>query len=110
MLHARRSGPQEGAQRRTGSFAGVAVDLPYTIAIVIAGPLVLSVIDRGMRQLQAVVTAVLIRIDDRRVGRNGFAQNALAGDFVAVADQRAALFTRLAADDMNDRRLVAVNY
>ena len=47
--------PQEGAQPRARSFTGVAVDFPHTVAIIIARPLVLSVINRGMREIQAMV-------------------------------------------------------
>ena len=70
--------PQEGAQPRARSFTRVAVDFAYTITIVIARPLVLSVIDRRMREIQPLVTAVLVRIHDGPVRRDGFAQNALA--------------------------------
>ena len=100
--------PQEGAQRGTCPFTGVAMNLAHTIAIVIARPFVLTVIDGRMRQLQAMVTAILVRIDDRRVCWHGFGQNALTGGLVTVTNHPAALFATLAADDMNDRRPVVV--
>jgi hypothetical protein len=100
--------PQEGAQRGACPFTGVAVNLSHPIAIVIADLLVLAMVDRGMRNLQAVVTAVLIRIDNRRVGRDGFGQNALTGGFVTVTDHLAPLFAGVTADDMNDRWPVVV--
>src|SRR5262245_5336002 len=100
--------PQEGAQPRACAFTAVAVHFSHTIPIVIAGPLALRVIDRRMREIQSMVTAVLVRIDDRSITRDGFAQNALAGGLVTVADHPAALFTTLAADDMNDRWSVVI--
>src|SRR5262245_36034760 len=96
--------PHQGAQRGTCPFTGVAMNLSHTIALVIARPFVLTVIDCRMRQLQAMVTAILVRIDDRRVCWHGFGQNALTGGLITVTNQRAALFASLAADDLNDRR------
>jgi hypothetical protein len=100
--------PQEGAQACASALTTVAMHFSHTIAIVIARPLVLSVIDRRVRQVQPMVTAVLIRIDDRGISRHGFTQNTLAGGFITVADYPAALFAGLATDDMNDRRSVIV--
>ena len=96
--------PQEGAQRGTCPFTGVAMNLPHTIASVIARPFVLTVIDGRMRQLQAMVPAILVRIDDRRVCWHGFGQHALTGGLVTVTNHPAARFATLAADDKNDRR------
>src|SRR5206468_1438005 len=56
----------------------------------------------------SVITAVLVRIDDRAGGGHGFRQNALTGGLVAVADYPAPLFSTLSADDMNDWRPVVV--
>src|SRR5215210_4693268 len=95
--------PEEGAQPSAGSFTAVAVDLPHAVAIVIACPLVLSVIDGRVRRLDPVVTPILVRIDDCAIGRYGFGKYALAGRLVAMADHPAALFATLTADDMNDR-------
>lgn len=58
---------QERAQPSTRSFTRVAVDFRHAVAIVIARPHILAVIDRSVRQVQPVVAAVLIRIDHRRV-------------------------------------------
>jgi len=99
---------QERAQCGTRPFAAIAMDLAHTVAIVITCPFVLSVIDRGVRKLQSMITAVLVRIDDRPIARDGFGKNALAGRLVAMPDHPAALLTRLAADDMNDRQAVIV--
>src|SRR5829696_6886414 len=96
--------PQEGAQPGASSFTRVAVDFPYAVTIIITRPFVLAVIDRGVRLVQPVVTAVLIRIDHRRLMWDGFGQNAVAGNLVAMPDYPTALFARLATDDMNDRR------
>src|SRR6266508_2004828 len=86
---------QEGAQ-------------PCACPIVVACPLVLTMIDRGMRQIQSMVTAVLVRIDDRCIMRDGFAQNTLAGGLIAVANHPTSLFPALTTDDMNDWRAVIV--
>jgi hypothetical protein len=94
--------PQEGAQSSASSFTRVAVDFPHTVTIVIARPLVLAMIDRGVRHIQSVVTAVLIRIDHSGVLWDGFGQNAMTGRLVTVPDHPAAFLARLAADDMND--------
>jgi hypothetical protein len=51
---------QEAAQPCACPFAGVAVDFPHAIAIVIARPLILTVIDRGVRELQPMITALLV--------------------------------------------------
>jgi hypothetical protein len=72
-------GPQEGAQARACPFAGIAVHFPYAIPIVIARPLVLRMIDGGMREIQPMVAALLVRIDDRGLRRHGFTQNTRAG-------------------------------
>ena len=48
------------AQASTCSFTRVAVGFPHTVAIVIARPLVLTVIDRGVRQLQAGGRAAVV--------------------------------------------------
>src|SRR5262245_58827914 len=76
------------AQSRPGAFARIAMDLAHAISIVVSRPLVVGMIDRGVWQIQSVVTAVLIRIDHRRVVWNGFGQNALTGGLVAVPDHR----------------------
>src|SRR5690242_14773201 len=100
--------PQEGAQSSAGSFTRVAVDFPHAVTIVIARPLVLAVINRRVRQIQPVVTAVLIRIDHRRVVWDGFGQNALTGGLVAVGDHPTAFFATLPADNVNDWWAVVV--
>src|SRR6266508_1348050 len=84
------------------------MDLAHAISIVVARPLVLAVIDRGVWQVHSVVTAVLIRIHHRRVVWDRLSENALTRDLVAVPDNPAAFFARLAADDMNDRRSIIV--
>ena len=96
------------AQSRPGAFARIAMDLAHAISIVVSRPLVVAMSDRGVWQIQSVVTAVLIRIDHRRVVWNGFGQNALTGGLVAVPDHPAAFFARLAADDVDDRWPVVV--
>lgn len=100
--------PQERAQSRACTFAGIAVHFAHTIPIVITCPLVLRVIDRGMRQIQPMITAVLVRIDDRRITGHGFTQNPLAGGLITVADYPTALFAGLPTDDMNDGWAVIV--
>jgi len=95
--------PQERAQCRTRSFTAVAVDLAHAVTIVVACPLVLSMIDGRVMQLHSVVVPVLVGVDDRPVTQDRFGQNALAGRLVAVADHPASLFTCLVADDMDDR-------
>src|SRR5262245_272982 len=100
--------PQEGAQARAGALTTVAMHFSHAIAIVIARPLVLRVIDRGMREIQPMVTAVLVGIDDRGIRRHGFTQNTLAGGLITVADHPAALFATLTTDDMNDGRAVII--
>jgi hypothetical protein len=82
------------------------MDLAHAISIVVARPLVVAVIDRGVWQIHSLVTAVLIRIHHRRVVWDRLSENALTGDLVAVPDQWAAFFARLAADDVDDRRPV----
>jgi hypothetical protein len=84
------------------------VDLAHTIAIVITRPLVLSMIDGRVLRRDSMVASVLVRIDDCPIGRDCFGQNAMTCRLVAVTDHPAALFARLAADDMNDRRAVVV--
>ena len=100
--------PQEGAQSRACAFAGIAVHFPHSIPIVIPCPLVLPMIDRGMREIQPMVTAVLVRINDRRNTRYGFTQNTLAGSLITMPDHPTALFPGLATDDMNDGWAVIV--
>ena len=43
--------PQEGAQRGVCPFTRVAMHFPYAIPIVVVRPLVLPMMDRGMRQI-----------------------------------------------------------
>jgi hypothetical protein len=68
---------QDGAQARAGAFAGIAVHFPHSIPIGIPCPLVLPMIDRSMWELQPMVPAVLVRIDDRRITWHGFLSDAL---------------------------------
>ncbi len=70
MHAAKRS--QERAERCTCSFTTVAMDFAYTIAIVITRPLIRSVIDGRMLRLDPVVAAVLVGVDDRPLGWDGF--------------------------------------
>jgi len=84
------------------------VDFPHAVAIVIARPLMLAVIDRSVRQLQPVVAAVLIRIDHHRAVWHGFGQNALTSRLVAVGDHPTAFFAALPADHVNDWWAVVV--
>jgi hypothetical protein len=99
---------QERAERRPRSFTTVAMDFAYAITIVIACPFMLSVIDCRVVRLDSMVTAVLVGIDDRPLRWNRFGENAVTGGFVTVRNHPAALFARVAADDMNDRRTVVV--
>src|SRR3712207_5833062 len=55
-----------------------------------------------------MVTAVFIRIDDRRVTGDRFAENPVTGGLVAMSNHPTPLFPGLAADNMNDRRPVVV--
>ena len=100
--------PQEGAQSRACPFTAGAMHLPHAIAIVIACPLVLRVIDRGLRQLQPMLPAVLLRRDARCIRRHGFSHNPLAAGLITVADQPTSLFPALATDDMNARRTISL--
>ena len=70
MHAAKRS--QERAQRRSRSFTTITMHFAYAIVIVITRPLVLRVIDRGVLRLDPVVTAILVRVDDRPLGWHGF--------------------------------------
>lgn len=99
---------QECAQRCACSFTTIAVNFAHAITIVIASPLVLSVIDGRVFLLDPVVTAVLVRVDDRRFNGNGFRQNAVTGGFVAVCNHPASLFARLTIDDMQNWRAIIV--
>jgi hypothetical protein len=63
-------------------------------------------IDGGMREIQPMVAALLVRIDDRGLRRHGFTQNTRAGGLITVTDHQTAVFPGLATDDMNDRRAV----
>jgi hypothetical protein len=89
--------PQEGAQASTRPFTRIAMHFALPVAIVITCPLVLAVIDRGVLLLDPVVTAVFVRIDDRRFCRYCFGKNALAGRFVAMptTQQRSSPLSRL---------------
>lgn len=99
-------GAQEGAQPRACPFTGVTVDFADAIAIVVACPLVLPMIDRGMGQSEAMVTAVFIGVDHRRGTRDRFTENALAGCRIAMADHPAAFFARVATNDVNNWRTI----
>jgi hypothetical protein len=92
---------------RSGAWA-VAVNFPHAIPIIVTRPLVLPMIDRGMWQIQSMVTAILVRIDDCCIPRDSFAQNTLTGGLITMADHPTALFPSLTTDDMNDRRPVIV--
>jgi hypothetical protein len=99
---------QQRAERRPRSFTTVAMDFAYAITIDQACPFMLSVIDRRVLWLDSMLTAVLVQVDDRPLRCNRFGENAVTGGFVAVHNHPAALFARLPADDMNDRRAVVV--
>lgn len=90
---------QKGAQPCACPFTGVAVDFPHAIAIVVTRPLVPRVIDRGMREIQPMVTALLVRIDDRGITRDGFVQNRmpwlLALSLWPTKEQRSSPLSRL---------------
>jgi hypothetical protein len=59
-------------------------------------------IDARVLLSDPVVTPVFVRIDDRPFGGYCFSKNALTSRLVAMADHPAALFARLATDNMND--------
>jgi hypothetical protein len=74
--------------------------------MVIARPLVLPMIDGGMRELPPIVAAIRIGRDHRCSTRHGFAQHSLAGGRSTVSDDPAARFASRATDDMNAGRAV----
>jgi hypothetical protein len=84
------------------------MDFAYAIAIVIARPLVLSVIDGRVLLVDPVGAAVFVRIDDRPFARYCLSKNALARRLVAVTDHPAARFARLATDDVDNRWAIIV--
>jgi len=100
--------PEERAQSSTSSFTRVAVDFPHAVAIGIARPLLLSVIDRRVLLGDPMITPILVRIHNRLIGRDGFRKNALTGGLITVCDHPTPFFARLPADDVNDWRPIVV--
>jgi hypothetical protein len=62
--------PEVRAERRAGSFAGVAVDLAVAVPIIVSRPLVHAVADGGVGRIGAPVTPPFVGIEDRAVLRN----------------------------------------
>src|SRR3712207_1950198 len=100
--------PQEAAEGGPSALTRVAMHFAFAIAIVIARPFVLAVVDGRVHRLGAMITAVLIGIDYRALRRDCFGDDALTGGLICMPNYPAALFARLATDDMDDRWPIVV--
>src|SRR5438132_14102257 len=77
-------GTQVGAERRTGSFTGVAVDLASAVPLIISGPCVDSGADDGMGWMAPVITLPCIGVEDRALPRDMLGDEVSAGASVRM--------------------------
>jgi hypothetical protein len=90
------------AERRTCSFAGVAVDLASAIPIIISRPLAHAMADRGMREWAPPITRPCIGIEPRALGGHVVSNQVLAGLPVRMVAEPPALLACVARDDTDD--------
>jgi hypothetical protein len=90
------------AERRTGPFARVAVDLAAAIPILISCPLAHAVVDGGMGRMAALVALPFVRVEDRAVPGEILSNQARAGALIRMVTDPKALLARLARDDADN--------
>lgn len=90
------------AERRTGSFARVAVDLTAAIPVIISCPFVHAVADGGVGRMAAPVALPFVRVEDRAAPGETLGNQARAGMLIRMITDPKALLTRLARDDADN--------
>ena len=97
-------GTQIGAERRSCPFTGVAVDLASAVPIIIIpGPFVDAVADRGMGWMTPPVALPFIDIQLRAASRKVFDDESMTSPPIRVVAHPKTLLTRLTRDDTDDR-------
>jgi hypothetical protein len=90
------------AERRSCSFARVAVDLASAIPIIISCPLAHAVADGGVGRMAAPVALPFVRVEDRTVPGEILGNQGRAGVLIRVVTDPQALLARLARDDVDN--------
>jgi hypothetical protein len=87
-------GSQVGAERRTGPFTGVTVDLASAVPIIISGPFVNPMTDGSMGWMAPVVTLPFIGVEDRALPRDILGDEVSACALGRVVTDPTTLLTR----------------
>lgn len=98
--------PQIRAQRRSRSFACVAMHLAFPVTIVIARPLKSTVAHRSICRMTSGITVGFISIKHGAPNRNVFVDQFVAGALIGMVTDPKAMFAGLARDQMNNRRAI----
>jgi hypothetical protein len=98
--------PQVGPERCAGSLAGVAVDFPAAIALIIPRLLVHTVADGGMTRMAPPIALPLVCIELRALRRQVLGNQLVAGALIGMVADPEALLTRVPRDKTNDGRTV----
>jgi hypothetical protein len=99
-------GAQIGAERRACPFTGVAVDLASAVPVIISGPFVDAVADRGMGGVTPSVAVPLIGIQPCAAGREVFYDELMTRPSVGVVTHPKTLLARLTRDDTENGRTI----
>jgi hypothetical protein len=89
-------GAQEGAERRSCPFTGVAMDLASAVPIIISGPFVDAMADGSMGGMAAAITLPCIRVQDRTMPWDILSDQVSTCAPVRVVAPPKTLFARLA--------------
>jgi hypothetical protein len=95
-------GPQIGAERRTGPFAGMAVDRASAITLVIASPFTHSVADRRRGRMTATIALPGIGVAYRASNRDVCRDHIVTGVCGRVVADPETARARIPRDDTDD--------
>src|SRR4051794_3520689 len=109
LMHAPKR-PQKGPQPGSRPLAGVAMDFPLPVAVVVPRPLLLPVLHAAMGQLQFLfhrpVTTPFVGIQGGRSRPHAGGQHLPAGDPIRMLPHEVTDFAARAPDEREDRRAV----
>jgi TOBE domain-containing protein len=97
-------GPQRRAERGSCPFTRVAVPLTSAVPIIVPGPLVDAVVDRGMSWITPPVALPRIGVQPRAASRKVFDDAPMTSPPVRVVAHPKPLLSRLTRDSTDERR------
>jgi hypothetical protein len=99
-------GTQVGAERRACPFTGIAVDLPSAVPVIISGPFVDAVADRGMGRVTPPVALPLVGIQPCAASREVFHDELMTRPSVGAVTHPEPLLACLTRDETDNGRTI----